>query len=62
MLGQDDEASAWRREGIRRAEHVLALNPLDGRAMSLGAVYLLDEGQTERAVRVVRAGARALSE
>ena len=51
MLRQPDEASAWRREGIRRAEHVLALNPLDGRAMSLGALYLLEEGQTERAVQ-----------
>jgi TolB-like protein/Flp pilus assembly protein TadD len=51
MLGQDDEASSWRREGIRRAEHVLALNPLDGRALSLGALYLLEEGQTERAVQ-----------
>ena len=50
MMGQHDEASAWRREGIRRAEHVLALNPLDGRALSLGALYLLDEGQTARAV------------
>jgi adenylate cyclase len=50
MLGQDDEASTWRREGIRRAEHVLALNPLDGRAMSLGALYLLEEGQAGRAV------------
>ena len=50
MLGQEDEASAWRREGIRRAEHVLALNPLDGRAMSLGALYLLEEGQAARAV------------
>ncbi|HUR22156.1 MAG TPA: winged helix-turn-helix domain-containing protein [Vicinamibacterales bacterium] len=50
MLRKDEEASAWRREGIRRAEHVLALNPLDGRAMSLGALYLLEEGQTERAV------------
>ena len=50
MLGQHDEASAWRREGIRRAEHVLALNPLDSRALSLGAVYLLDEGHTERAI------------
>jgi TolB-like protein/tetratricopeptide (TPR) repeat protein len=51
MLGQHDEASAWRREGIRRAERVLALNPLDGRAMSLGALYLLEEDQTERAVQ-----------
>jgi adenylate cyclase len=50
MMGQDDEASVWRREGIRRAEHVLALNPNDGRAMSLGALYLLEEGQAERAV------------
>jgi len=50
MLDRDAEASAWRREGIRRAEHVLALNPLDGRAMSLGALYLLEEGQAERAV------------
>jgi tetratricopeptide (TPR) repeat protein len=49
MLGQEDEASTWRREGIRRAEHALALNPLDGRAMSLGALYLLEEGQAERA-------------
>jgi adenylate cyclase len=50
MLGQHDEAATWRREGIRRAEHVLALNPLDGRAMSLGSLYLLEEGQTERAL------------
>ena len=50
MLGRDDEASIWRREGIRRAEHVLALNPRDGRAMSLGALYLLEEGQADRAV------------
>ena len=51
MLGQDDEASAWRREGIRRAEHVLALNPLDGRVMSLGALYLLEEGDRARAIQ-----------
>ena len=50
MLGNDVEASAWRREGIRRAEHMLVLNPLDGRAMSLGAVYLLDEGDAQRAI------------
>ena len=51
MLGYDDQASKWRREGIRRAEHALALNPRDGRAMSLGALYLLEEGQTERAIQ-----------
>jgi adenylate cyclase len=50
MLGNDVEASAWRREGIRRAEHMLVLNPLDGRAMSLGAIYLLDEGDAQRAL------------
>jgi adenylate cyclase len=50
MLGEEDDASAWRREGIRRAEHALALNPRDGRAMSLGALYLLEEGQAERAI------------
>jgi adenylate cyclase len=50
MLGRHEEASAWRREAIRRAEHALALNPLDGRAMSLGALYLFEEGQAERAV------------
>jgi adenylate cyclase len=50
MLSRHEEASAWRREGIRRAEHALALNPLDGRAMSLGALYLFEEGQAERAV------------
>lgn len=49
MLG-DDDASASRREGIRRAERVLALNPADGRALSLGALYLFEEGQVERAV------------
>ena len=50
MLGQPEEASTWRQEGIRRAEHVLALNPNDGRALSLGATYLFEEGQTERAI------------
>ena len=50
MLGQHDEAASWRREGIRRAEHVLALNPLDGRAMSLGSLYLLEEGHAGRAL------------
>ena len=29
---------------------MLVLNPLDGRAMSLGAVYLLDEGDAQRAI------------
>jgi TolB-like protein/tetratricopeptide (TPR) repeat protein len=50
MLGRDEDASVWRREGIRRAEHVLALNPADGRALSLGALYLFEEGDAARAV------------
>ena len=50
MLGHESEASKWRREGIRRAEHVLALNPRDGRALSLGALYLLEEGHADRAI------------
>ena len=50
MMGREEEASVWRREGIRRADHALALNPQDGRAMSLGALYLLEEGQADRAV------------
>jgi TolB-like protein/tetratricopeptide (TPR) repeat protein len=50
MLGRHEDASIWRREGIRRAERALALNPRDGRAMSLGALYLLEEGQAQRAV------------
>ena len=36
--------------GIRRAEQVLALNPDDGRALSLGAGALLNAGQTQRAL------------
>lgn len=37
--------------GIRRAELVLALNPHDGRALSLGAGALVDDGQMERALQ-----------
>ncbi len=36
--------------GVRRAEQQLALNPNDGRALSLGAGALLDAGQTGRAL------------
>jgi adenylate cyclase len=48
MLGRKDEASAANREGIARAERILALNRLDGRALALGAQALYDEGETER--------------
>lgn len=50
MLGRAQDAAAANREGIRRAEHVLALNPGDGRALSLGGIALFYDGQTARAV------------
>ena len=50
MLGCAAEAEDANREGVRRAEHVLALNPRDGRALSLGAVALSVDGQAERAL------------
>lgn len=50
MLGAVSEAEAANREGIRRAEHVLALNPRDARALSLGAVALAVDGQAARAL------------
>jgi TolB-like protein/tetratricopeptide (TPR) repeat protein len=49
MLGLVEEARKATREGIRRAEHILALNPLDGRALSLGSGALFEDGQRERA-------------
>lgn len=49
-LGREDAACEAVRTGIRRAEQVLALNPQDGRALSLGAGALIDDGQTERAL------------
>lgn len=49
-LGRDGVAYDAVRTGIRRAEQVLALNPHDGRALSLGAGALVDDGQMERAL------------
>jgi len=49
MTGRLDEAAASRREGIQRAERALVLNPNEGRALSLGAFYLLEEGDRARA-------------
>jgi TolB-like protein/Flp pilus assembly protein TadD len=49
MLGRHDDAAQANREGIRRAEHVLALNPLDSRALSLGASALFHDGKDARA-------------
>lgn len=49
-LGKEDVARDSTRAGIRRAELMLALNPCDGRALSLGAGALMDDGQPERAL------------
>jgi TolB-like protein/Tfp pilus assembly protein PilF len=50
MLGRHEESRTARQEGIRRAERTLALNPVDGRALSLGSGALFDDGQTARAL------------
>jgi TolB-like protein/Tfp pilus assembly protein PilF len=50
MLGRGEEARKSAREGIRRAERMLMLNPNDGRALSLGSGSLFEDGQRERAV------------
>jgi DNA-binding SARP family transcriptional activator/Tfp pilus assembly protein PilF len=49
-LGREDAAREAVRTGIRRAEQILVLNPHDGRALSLAAGALVDDGQTERAL------------
>jgi len=50
MLGRIEEAQAAHQEGLRRVERVLALNPVDGRALSVGSMALLGDGQAERAL------------
>ena len=50
MLGRHDEASVANREGIARAERMLALNPMDGRVLALGSCALFDAGEMERAM------------
>jgi adenylate cyclase len=50
MLGREDDAHAAAKEGIRRAERMLVLNPLDGRALSLGSGSLYYDGQIARAI------------
>jgi len=49
MQDRHAEAIESDREGIRRAERALALNPVDARALSLGAHALLNDGQVQRA-------------
>ncbi len=50
MLGRHAEGLEASREGLRRAEHALALNPRDCRALSLSTVHLLEDGQPARAL------------
>jgi serine/threonine protein kinase/tetratricopeptide (TPR) repeat protein len=47
-LGRTDEAAAARREGIRRAERQLELEPENTRALVLGGCALVTDGQLER--------------
>src|SRR5262249_41108672 len=50
ILGRLEESRDATREGIRRAEHVLVLNPVDSRALSLGSGALFEDGQHARAM------------
>jgi adenylate cyclase len=50
MLGRHEEARGATQEAIARAERIVALNPLDGRALAVGALALFSEGHVERAV------------
>jgi TolB-like protein/Tfp pilus assembly protein PilF len=50
-LGRNEEAASANREGIRRAERQLELDPTDARALSLGANALELDGQPEKALR-----------
>ena len=50
MLGRMEESREAMADGIRRAERTLMLNPLDGRALSLGSCALFNVGQTARAL------------
>jgi adenylate cyclase len=50
IAGHDEQARAANSEGIARAERILVLNPLDGRALSLGSLALFEDGQVERAM------------
>jgi len=51
MLKRNDEALEAHREGLRRAESHLRLNPHEARALSLGSASLFYLGQIERALQ-----------
>jgi len=48
VLGRKEEAAEAAREGVRRAERLLLLNPRDVRTLSVAACGLLDIGEPER--------------
>jgi non-specific serine/threonine protein kinase len=50
MLGRMEEAAEATRQGIRRVERRLTIDPIDARALSLGANALADDGRTEEAL------------
>ena len=50
VLGRTDEAAEANREGLRRAERQLELDPTDPRALSVGAGALADAGEADRAL------------
>jgi adenylate cyclase len=50
MLGRANDAQEVTPEGILRAERALRLNPIDGRALSLGSCALMSDGQNARAM------------
>ncbi len=54
MLGREDDAKAANKEAVSRVERVVALNPMEGRALSLGAMALFFDGQVERAMEWTR--------
>jgi adenylate cyclase len=49
-LGAAEEARKANRDGILRAEQMLALNPSNVRALALGSRALFEDGQVERAM------------
>jgi tetratricopeptide (TPR) repeat protein len=54
MLGREADANAALKDGIRRVERRLELDPDDPRALSLGASALAQDAQNERAIEWVR--------
>jgi adenylate cyclase len=54
MLGRAEEARSANVDGIERVERVLRLNPVDGRALSLGSIHLYENGDTARGMEWLR--------